>query len=382
MAPFGATSQKKTSRVATKITTTAGRARTGSRLLQSNDSASMPAGRIKRKRPTTVVKRAAAGALTSLTGPLAGPLGLGLVNGTDRDGFPHQIAAEKAQSATRKAVPPPPPRPPRRAGAAAAASAAAGASADAYFAAKVPGAPVVGAVSHSGSSTLTLPSSAIKSSLANRRVGGGKIPDQIKHRVKFSANVHTFPSVTSTKKSARIGELQLKKKVKKLKRNRPRREGGSGASGTESSAASNQDIYKHGTIVDVESLKAPAPAQPRILRLNVVGKSSPATGQSALAAALRRQANRSLLANQVVGQEKTKKLAAAGSRTKKAKTKASGKTGGGSSTQTVLGSSSPSVERSAGLTGRKKPTATKTTAGTQRIGKTQPLYGRRVYGKV
>jgi len=42
------------------------------------------------------IKRAAAGALTSLSGPIAaGPVGLGLVTGTDRNGFPQHIAASK-----------------------------------------------------------------------------------------------------------------------------------------------------------------------------------------------------------------------------------------------------------------------------------------------
>jgi len=241
----------------------------------------------------------------------------------------------------------------------------------------VPGAPVVGAVSHTASSNLTLPSSAVKkSSLASRKAGGGKPTDpSIKRRVKFSANVHTYPSVTSTKKTARIGELQLKKKVKKLKRIRSRREGGTASDLLNSSgiATRNQeDIYKHGVIVDVDSLKAPAP--PRVLRLNVVGKSSPATGKSALATALLRKAKRSAAA-----QEKAKEPGTVGGKTGKAKTKASGKSGG-SSTKTLLGSSSLSVESSANLAGRKKLATT--TTGIQRRSQAQPQYGRRVYGKV
>ncbi|XP_052835101.1 uncharacterized protein LOC128251893 isoform X2 [Drosophila gunungcola] len=299
----------------------------------------------------------------------------------DRDDrfLPHQIAAAKAQSATRKkTVPPiPPPRPLRRAGAATAATAGTGAGAAppaaAYLAAQVP---CGGKVSHSGSSTPPLPSSAIKSSLANRRVAGGKIPDQVKRRVKFSANVHTFTTVTNAKKSTRIGELQLKKKVKKLKRNRPRREGGSGGvTGVSESGSINQNIDKHGTIVDVESLKAPSP--PRVLRLNVVGKSSPATGKSALAEALRRKAQRSLLSNSAVTQEKTRELKATGSSgSKKVKRKATS-----GSTKTLLGSSSNLVENSAELAGRKKSGAAKTT-GIQRCSITKPLNGRRVNGKV
>ncbi|XP_070072395.1 uncharacterized protein [Drosophila takahashii] len=337
----GALPQKKTGRVAPKSTPLAGKTR------------------------SVGVKRAAAGALTSLSGPLANSLGPGLVNGMDRDGgLPQQIASAK--------VPVPPPRPPyRRAGAAAAAASAAAASAAAKFAAKVPGAPIVGAVvsPSAGSSNLTLPSSAAikKSSLASsRKVGGGKSPDpqSIKRRVKFSANVHTYPSVTSTKKSARIGELQLKKKVKKLKRIRSRREGGSGGTASEllnssGITTSNQDINKHGTIVDVKP-----PAQPRILRLNVVGKSSPATGKSALATALLRKAKRS--AEQEKLKESETATGTGGGRIGKAKAKAS---------------SSHLVERSAGLAARKKPATTGTT-GIQRRVLTQPQNGRRIHGKV
>nr|XP_044252264.1 uncharacterized protein LOC108066782 [Drosophila takahashii] len=303
----GALPQKKTGRVAPKSTPLAGKTR------------------------SVGVKRAAAGALTSLSGPLANSLGPGLVNGMDRDGgLPQQIASAKAPLLRcNAAVPVPPPRPPyRRAGAAAAAASAAAASAAAKFAAKVPGAPIVGAVvsPSAGSSNLTLPSSAAikKSSLASsRKVGGGKSPDpqSIKRRVKFSANVHTYPSVTSTKKSARIGELQLKKKVKKLKRIRSRREGGSGGTASEllnssGITTSNQDINKHGTIVDVKP-----PAQPRILRLNVVGKSSPATGKSALATALLRKAKRS--AEQEKLKESETATGTGGGRIGKAKAKAS-----------------------------------------------------------
>ncbi|XP_017122586.1 uncharacterized protein LOC108142956 [Drosophila elegans] len=357
MASFGASSSshKKTNRVAIKSTTPV------------SNAISLPASRIKRK---SVVKRATAGALTSQS--------LGLVTGMDRDDrfLQHQIAAAKEQSATRKkAAPPlPPPRSLRRAGAATTGTGAGAApSAAAYLAAQVP---CGGKVLHSGSSTPPLPSSAIKSSLANRRVAGGKIPDQVKRRVKFSANVHTFTTVTNAKKSTRIGELQLKKKVKKLKRNRPRREGGSGGvTGVSESGSINQNIDKHGTIVDVESLKAPSP--PRVLRLNVVGKSSPATGKSALAEALRRKAQRSLLSNSAVAQEKTRELKTTGSSgSKKVKRKATS-----GSTKTLLGSSSNLVENSAELAGRKKSGAAKTT-GIQRSSITKPLNGRRVNGKV
>ncbi|XP_041675123.1 uncharacterized protein LOC108109689 [Drosophila eugracilis] len=358
--PFANSPQKKAGRVAPKSTPVTG---------PLND---------ERKRPTSLrLRRATAGALASLSAPLAGSVGLGLVTGTDRDGFPQNIAASKAQATTA-----PPTRPYRRAGAAAAAASAATASAAANFAAKVPGAPVVGAVLHFGTnSNIALQSLPRKSSLASRKVGGGKTADpSIKRRVKFSANVHTFPSVTSAKKSTRIGELQLKKKVKKLKRNRSRREGGSGETASELlnssgiATSSNQDIYKHGTIVDVESVKSAA-AAPRVLRLNVVGKSSPATGKSALATALLRRAKRT------AAEEKAAKESGSGeSRRKgKAKTKTGIKTGS-ASTKTLPGSSSRLVENGAGLAGRKKPVSTITGIQRSRVGQAQN--GRRGNGKV
>ncbi|BFF92019.1 uncharacterized protein DMAD_10164 [Drosophila madeirensis] len=109
--------------------------------------------------------------------------------------------------------------------------------------------------------------SALKKSSLSRKVGGGKVGDSsAKRKVKFSANVHTFP-LAPTKKSSRIGELQLKKRVKKLKRNRTRKEGGSGilsegegrpgfghsSIGVVGSNGS-PDIYRHDTIVDVQAV--------------------------------------------------------------------------------------------------------------------------------
>ncbi|XP_039494538.1 uncharacterized protein LOC120453768 [Drosophila santomea] len=336
-----------------------------------------------RKGPMSVgTKRSAAGALTSLSGPIAaGPVGLGLVTGMDRNGFPQHNAAAKAQAtATRPAAPIPPPRTYRRAGTAAAAASAGGAaSAAAQLAAKVPGAPVVGLVLHTGSSNVTQPSLASKkSSLVSRKVGGGKDTDSsIKRRVKFSANVHTFPSLTNTKKSTRIGELQLKKKVKKLKRIRSRREGGSGETASEllnssGVAPNNLDIYKHGAIVDVESVKAPEP--PRVLRLNVVGKSSPATGKSALVTALRRKAK-----GTAAQEEKSiESVTTTGSRTGKPRTKP--RKSADSNAKALLASSSHLVDSSAGVAGRKKPAAAAT--GSQRSSLIQKQNGRRVYGKV
>ncbi|XP_043656962.1 uncharacterized protein LOC122622525 [Drosophila teissieri] len=367
--------QKKTGRIVPpKSTKVVDKTRSGSALLSTD----------KRKGPMSVgIKRSAAGALTSLSGPIAGdPVGLGLVTGMDRNGFPQHNAAAKAQAtATRPAAPIPPPRSYRRAGTAAAAAFAGGAaSAAAQLAAKVPGAPVVGLVSHTGSSNVTQPSLASKkSSLVSRKVGGGKDTDSsIKRRVKFSANVHTFPSLTNTKKSTRIGELQLKKKVKKLKRIRSRREGGTGETASEllnssGIAPNNQDIYKHGAIVDVESVKAPEP--PRVLRLNVVGKSSPATGKSALVTALRRKAKRTAAQEE----KSTESVTTTGSRTGKPKTKTIRKSGG-SSAKTLLASSSHLVDSSAGLAGRKKPAAAATAS--QRSSLIQKQNGRRVYGKV
>ncbi|XP_033165580.1 uncharacterized protein LOC117144501 [Drosophila mauritiana] len=333
----------------------------------------------KRKGPMSVgIKRAAAGALTSLSGPIAaGPVSLGLVTGTDRNGIPQHNAASKAQAtATRPAAPIPPPRSYRRAG-----TSGAAASASARLAAKVPGAPVVGLDSHTGSSNVSQPPSVTKkSSLSSRKLGGGKATDSsIKRRVKFSANVHTFPSLTNTKKSTRIGELQLKKKVKKLKRIRSRREGGSGETARDllnssGIAASNLDIYQNGAIVDVEPVKTPEP--PRVLRLNVVGKSSPATGKSALVTALRRKAKRTAEQEE----KSAESVATKGSRTGKPKTKTIRKRGG-SSAKTQLASSSHLVDSSAGLVGRKKPAATAATVS-QRNSQIQKQNGRRGYGKV
>ncbi|XP_015038943.1 uncharacterized protein [Drosophila pseudoobscura] len=112
--------------------------------------------------------------------------------------------------------------------------------------------------------------SALKKSSLSRKVGGGKVIDaSAKRRVKFSANVHTFP-LTPTKKSSRIGELQLKKRVKKLKRNRTRKEGGSGilsegrvgfglSSIGIAGSRSGHDVKQPGNIVNVQA----APRIPR-----------------------------------------------------------------------------------------------------------------------
>ncbi|KMZ04715.1 uncharacterized protein LOC6728806 [Drosophila simulans] len=358
---------KKTGRVVPpKSTPVADKSRSVSTLLSTD----------KRKGPMSVgIKRAAAGALTSLSGPIAaGPVSLGLVTGTDRNGIPQHIAASKAQAtATRPAAPIPPPRSYRRAG-----TSGAAASASARLAAKVPGAPVVGLDLQTGSSNVNQPPSVTKkSSLSSRKLGGGKATDSsITRRVKFSANVHTFPSLTNTKKSTRIGELQLKKKVKKLKRIRSRREGGSGETARDllnssGIAASNLDIYKNGAIVDVEP-----PEPPRVLRLNVVGKSSPATGKSALVTALRRKAKRTAEQEE----KSAESVATKGSRTGKPKTKTIRKSGG-SSAKTLLASSSHLVDSSAGLVGRKKPAATAATVS-QRNSQIQKQNGRRGYGKV
>ncbi|XP_023165332.1 uncharacterized protein LOC111595716 isoform X2 [Drosophila hydei] len=56
-------------------------------------------------------------------------------------------------------------------------------------------------------------------------VRGGKTEASGSRKVKFSANVHTFPT-NNTDKKERIGELHLKKPIKKLKRNRPLSSGG------------------------------------------------------------------------------------------------------------------------------------------------------------
>ncbi|EDX13644.1 GD18606 [Drosophila simulans] len=122
-------------------------------------------------------------------------------------------------------------------------------------------------------------------------------------------------------------------------------------------AASNLDIYKNGAIVDVEP-----PEPPRVLRLNVVGKSSPATGKSALVTALRRKAKRTAEQEE----KSAESVATKGSRTGKPKTKTIRKSGG-SSAKTLLASSSHLVDSSAGLVGRKKPAATAATVSQRKI---------------
>ncbi|EDW42903.1 GM23796 [Drosophila sechellia] len=282
---------KKTGRVVPpKSTPVADKSRSVSTLLSTD----------KRKGPMSVgIKRAAAGALTSLSGPMAaGPVSLGLVTGTDRNGIPQHIAASKAQAtATRPAAPIPPARSYRRAG-----TSGAAASASARLAAKVPGAPVVGLDLHTGSSNVNQSPSVTKSSLSSRKLGGGKATDSSINGI----------------------------------------------------AASNLDIYKNGAIVDVEPVETPEP--PRVLRLNVVGKSSPATGKSALVTALRRKAKRTAEQEEKFAES----VATKGSRTGKPKTKTIRKSGG-SSAKTLLASSSHLVDSSAGLVGRKKPAATAAT---------------------
>ncbi|XP_022209687.1 uncharacterized protein LOC111065686 [Drosophila obscura] len=147
-------------------------------------------------------------------------------------------------------------------------------SAPPSFVAKVPFATPCSSVS---APNLVPIHSALKKSSLSRKVGGGKVVDSsAKRRVKFSANVHTFP-LAPTKKSSRIGELQLKKRVKKLKRNRTRKEGGSGflsegragfglsSIGIAGYSASPNNNH-HGNIVDVQ----PAP---RIARKSVAAAS-------------------------------------------------------------------------------------------------------------
>ncbi|XP_064550568.1 uncharacterized protein LOC135436760 isoform X1 [Drosophila montana] len=106
-----------------------------------------------------------------------------------------------------------------------------------------------------------------KSSLSRKSAGatvtsnskGGRAEASGSRKVKFSANVHTFPSNTSNKK-ARIGELQLKKRIKKLKRNHPRSAVGDKSVANKIDLSITQqpntvlgkDVQHYGTIIDVE----------------------------------------------------------------------------------------------------------------------------------
>ncbi|XP_017089373.2 uncharacterized protein [Drosophila bipectinata] len=342
MVIYSATSQKKTGRVsaiASKIRNE----------IQANEAA-VPVVAVRPKRKRTAVsggsaKRSVAGALTTLSGPVTGQLGLGLVPGT---------AAVKAQAeAPAVHLPPVPlPRPLRKATATATAAASG-------LTAKVPGAatavsavheaiPIAGSGSVSTTETgLAYPPAIKKSSLSTRKVGGGKATDSssVKRRVKFSVNVHTYPSTTSTKKSARIGELQLKKRTKKLKRSRTRREGGGPLAAIANDLASiSQENPKPVSIGGIEDpLKAP-----RILRLNVVGKPAKVTGKSALADALRRKANRLSQPKSVVAENTSK----SGGPIKSVKFKAkSAKKSGGSASSTIQLGERP---KAAGVAPRKK----------------------------
>lgn len=98
----------------------------------------------------------------------------------------------------------------------------------------------------------------------------GKAEASGSRKVKFSTNVHTFPA---TDKKTRIGELHLKKPIKKLKRNRPLSSGGgkSVASKLElsisqkSSSVLRRNVQHSGAAIDVEPVatargrKAPPP---------------------------------------------------------------------------------------------------------------------------
>ncbi|TDG42533.1 hypothetical protein AWZ03_011049 [Drosophila navojoa] len=118
-----------------------------------------------------------------------------------------------------------------------------------------------------------------KSSLSRKTAGAsviapigrsGKAEASGSRKVKFSTNVHTYPAAD---KKTRIGELHLKKPIKKLKRNRPLSSGGgkSVASKLELSIAQKsgsvlrRDVQHSGAAIDVEPVatargrKAPSP---------------------------------------------------------------------------------------------------------------------------
>ncbi|XP_020813707.1 uncharacterized protein LOC110188337 [Drosophila serrata] len=386
MVVFGASPQKRSGRVpSSKLTpVSASKSKIGSATL-------LAAGRPTRRRPAIgssgAAKRTSAGALTNLGGRLASAPSLGMFHSSNL------LADPKAQKTALRHPPIPPPRPLRRA---AAVSALQATSAPAIgLAAKASGAgPVHSAIPIAPAIPLQtlLPK---KSALSKRALSGGKAPDtsnQTKRRVKFSTNVSAQSTDTNitAKKSVRIGELQQKKRVKKLKRIRSRREGGHGGSGITPITSgilttSPQDITKHGTIVDVEPL-TPTPPAPRILRLNVVGKSSPATGKSSLPTALRRKVKRtrSSVVQQKAATGAVETTAKTGSVTRirrSVKTRPKVKTSkiGAGSKHTLLETSTHSVVgSSAGLVTRKK---TVPTTGVKRRTKAQPINGSRSYGK-
>ncbi|XP_017020437.1 uncharacterized protein [Drosophila kikkawai] len=392
MVNFGALPQKRSGRVLPPKRTpvSASKSNAGPATLSA-------ASRLMRRRPaigsSASAKRTTAGALTNLSGRLAGSPSLGMFHSQSL------LADPKAQTTALRQPPVPPPRPLRRATGLSALQVAS--TAPVGLAAKVSGAgPALAAHPIAPSIPIQTTLAPKKSSLSKRALSGGKGVDpcnQTKRRVKFSSHVSAQPTDTTitAKKSARIGELQLKKRVKTLKRIRSRREGGHGGSGITPDtsgilATSNQDIN---TIIDVEALKAPPPPPPpapRILRLNVVGKSSPATGKSALAAALQRKAKRTRPSAAVeldkattAGVVRTAGKVGSGSRIRKSvktTTKVITSKAGGGSKQKLLGASSHSVTgSSAGLATHKK-TLSAATAGLKRR-KPQPANGRRGYGK-
>ncbi|KPU79531.1 uncharacterized protein Dana_GF27833 [Drosophila ananassae] len=358
--------------------------------------------RTKRKRNSIAsgAKRSVAGALsTAMGGPaVAGSqLGIGgLVTTTIPTPTTTTTAIPKAQTGAAASVvhfhPVPPPRPLRKATNSAAAAAAS------RLAAKVSGAetavsavqeslPIAGSGSVSTTGTAGLhnyPPAIKKSSLSTRKVGGGKATESssVKRRVKFSANVHTYPSNTSTKKSARIGELQLKKRTKKLKRNRSRREGGAGpllaAVTNDTTASISQEIPpKPITIGGIEDpLKTP-----RILRLNVVGKPKPKkiTGKAALAEALRRKALSEKATKSAPTRNRVKSVKA------KAKVAAAAAAAAVASKSGASASSSQLVEKpkaAAVVTPRKKATGLARKATTTSIAGTPLVHERQSHGKV
>ncbi|XP_032597617.1 uncharacterized protein LOC6569983 isoform X1 [Drosophila grimshawi] len=120
-------------------------------------------------------------------------------------------------------------------------------------------------------------SSLARKSAASSRIAAADVVSGGSRKVKFSTNVHTFPSSTSDRKDLRIGELQLKKQIKKLRHNNNNKaQQRSPSSGGQNCAASlanklalsfsthppsvsvlGRDIQQHGAIVDVEPVKAP-----------------------------------------------------------------------------------------------------------------------------
>ncbi|XP_023034176.1 AF4/FMR2 family member lilli [Drosophila willistoni] len=229
--------------------------------LSAADSTALAARRINRKR-TTIQTRSSAGALGGLSGVGGGPnysnsrLGMGMGMNISSNMLATSTITKKEQPATTSKSAAQVNRFYRRS-AAAAAVAVQGANSSATVATIGSGSTTKPAASSSAAQgaaagiALTPIQSTTKKSSLVRKVGGGAKNinplDTIKRRVKFSANVHTYPSSTSTKKSARIGEIQLKKRVKKLKRNRSRKEGGGG------SGASLSTDSQHGYIYNIDS---------------------------------------------------------------------------------------------------------------------------------